>query len=544
MSPRVFKLPAYNSLLVSFAFILFLCGCRQPNKKLAAQTSYSATIKKQIAEGQRLIDINNDSLKIIIQNLSELRRVSGNDTALVYCDYFQSIFYWHIADEQKAMQWAVQGLADAQKADIAEPRAKIYSLIASIDKVISDYTVAFKMIEGGLKVARQKNDTASVVALLGLKGMFTRGEGVAAKRSGLYDESLKINFAALELSKANIKYEALQARLLNNIGQCYIDKKQYKQAVIYLQDAIDIANKYNRRHALIHAYCRIGQAYYYAGQQQKGMLYMQNGLQLARQLHDSYWQMETNVTIYNSLLFSGNYKLAIQYNNAYKQIADSLKALENVRHVGELELKFEAAQKDKEIAKLAAKSHIEAIQRNATAMILVLLCVIAILVYLKQQKDKKLLEVQKALLDDELQLATRDLKHFTETLRIKNEIIEEFKAQLEQLQLQHINAEDMQNLERLLNAHIMTEENWENFKRLFDKVYTGFFANLKRKVPDNNLTAADIRVLVLAKLQLGNAEMAHLLGITLEGIKKAKQRLRKKIGLEAGETLSAFVDGI
>jgi DNA-binding CsgD family transcriptional regulator len=34
----------------------------------------------------------------------------------------------------------------------------------------------------------------------------------------------------------------------------------------------------------------------------------------------------------------------------------------------------------------------------------------------------------------------------------------------------------------------------------------------------------------LMKLGLNNAEMANMLGITVEGIKKAKQRLRKKMG--------------
>ena len=539
---RAFKFNAYFPLLVGLLLSLFLLGCRQADKKHAVQISYSAKIRKQIAEGQRLININNDSLKIVTQNLFELYRLSGNDTALVYYDYFESTFYWHIANEQKAMQWAVKGLADAQKADIAEPRAKLYSLIASIDKVISDYTVAFKIIERGLSLARQKKDTASVIALLGLKGMFTRGEGAAAKRNDLYDKSLKINFAALKLSKANVKYEALQARLLNNIGQCYIDKKQFKQAIAYLQSAIAVANKYNRQHALIHAFCRIGQAYYYCGEQQKGILYMQRALQLSRLLHDAYWLLETNATIYNIYLSAGNYEQAIRYNNVAKHVADSLKALDKVRQIGELQLKFETAKKDKEIAQLGAKNRIESLQRNATAIVLVLMCVIAVLIYLKQQKANKLLIVQKALLDDELRVATSDLKHFTETLKIKNEIIEAFKTQLEQLQ--HINSADMQSLERLMNAHIMTEENWEKFKRLFDKVYIGFFDNLKRRIPDHTLTAADNRVLVLTKLQLGNAEMAHLLGITLEGVKKAKQRLRKKIGLGTEETLHDFVQGI
>ena len=120
---------------------------------------------------------------------------------------------------------------------------------------------------------------------------------------------------------------------------------------------------------------------------------------------------------------------------------------------------------------------------------------------------------------------------FTENIRQKNILIENFKQEIEKLSIQTANRSDAGHLEKLLQEHIMTDENWTEFKRLFSKVYPGFFVNLSKQNP--TLSTTDIRIVALMKLGLNNAEMANMLGITVEGIKKAKQRLRKKMSPQA-----------
>jgi DNA-binding CsgD family transcriptional regulator len=44
------------------------------------------------------------------------------------------------------------------------------------------------------------------------------------------------------------------------------------------------------------------------------------------------------------------------------------------------------------------------------------------------------------------------------------------------------------------------------------------------------ITENDLRILALQKLELSNASMSELLCISIEVIKKAKQRLKKKLG--------------
>jgi tetratricopeptide (TPR) repeat protein len=489
--------------------------------------------------------VNSDSLKITSQTLYDLHKVAGSDSALVYADFFESIYCWHNSAHQKAIQLAIKALAAAQKARLNSTLPRIYLLITSIENEITDYRLAFSTLKAGLDSAIKGKDTSSIIALRGVEGMLTRRDGVAKSSDSLLNKSLEINYAALKMAESNAKYEWLKIRLFNTLGQCYTDKKDLKQAVAFFEKAIPLAHKYNQPLSLIRSYCKLGEVLYYLGDRKKGINYLENALTLARHHRASFWLMETTGAIYRCYISSKDYEKGIPYNIENHNIRDSLQALTDVRRVGELRLKYEAAKKDKEIELLNAQNKWDMLLLYGSGLIVILLIVIAALFYLKQKKERKLLLAQKALVDDELRRAEIELKNFTENLKGKNSMIEEFKSRIEQLHLQNLNRDDIENMDQMLKAHIMTEESWERFKRLFDKVYPGFFISLKNKVPGiTSLTATDTRMLVLIKLQLSNLEMSNLAGITIEGIKKSKQRLRKKLRLDPAESLSNFVENV
>ena len=74
----------------------------------------------------------------------------------------------------------------------------------------------------------------------------------------------------------------------------------------------------------------------------------------------------------------------------------------------------------------------------------------------------------------------------------------------------------------------MTDENWENFKREFIKVYPKFYQKIQSEYPD--LTDSNYRIILLKKLDFNNVEISELLGITIDAVKKSNQRMKKKLG--------------
>ena len=85
----------------------------------------------------------------------------------------------------------------------------------------------------------------------------------------------------------------------------------------------------------------------------------------------------------------------------------------------------------------------------------------------------------------------------------------------------------VEKFEKLLNSVLLTENDWSDFKKVFDKLHYGFLPVLKMKHPD--LTEGEKRLAVLIKLRLSNKEMACMLGISPNSIVKSRYRLKKKL---------------
>ncbi len=93
---------------------------------------------------------------------------------------------------------------------------------------------------------------------------------------------------------------------------------------------------------------------------------------------------------------------------------------------------------------------------------------------------------------------------------------------------------------QLLMAFDLTQkEQWKDFKISFSKTYPEFEQQIVIKV--GSVSAAELRLMMLLKLGLNNKQIAETLLITIDGVKKAKYRLYKKIGVSSTEEMSAFL---
>jgi tetratricopeptide (TPR) repeat protein len=252
----------------------------------------------------------------------------------------------------------------------------------------------------------------------------------------------------------------------------------------------------------------------------------------------------------------GDASKALDFWKKHDLAKDSLDRINNEAAVTRVKLQWEIDKHKAQVEQLHAEASAEVIKRNGAFTVLFLLMVISVLAYsrlrLKRRQEKELFEKQEALLqsektraEEELYYAVKELHTYTENLRQKNELIEQFKKEIESLQVRLASPaerEKIDQLEKLMEAHIMTDDNWIEFKRLFEKVHRGFLARLKEKIA--SLTESDVRLLTLVKLGLGNREMANMLGVTLEAIKKSRQRLRKKVPTLDEQTIEEFVSAI
>jgi DNA-binding CsgD family transcriptional regulator len=137
------------------------------------------------------------------------------------------------------------------------------------------------------------------------------------------------------------------------------------------------------------------------------------------------------------------------------------------------------------------------------------------------------------------------LDNYTENLIGKSKAIEELNIEIEKLKglkSTEIYNKKIDNLDDLTNSTILTNDDWEKFKDLFEQVYKGFFTKLRDKYA--NLSKAEIRLISLMKLNLDTKQMANMLGVSPSTITMTKYRLRKKINLTEKEDIDLIIQSL
>lgn len=237
----------------------------------------------------------------------------------------------------------------------------------------------------------------------------------------------------------------------------------------------------------------------------------------------------------------GNTAASLNSIKHLQLIKDSLARQKDIQAFNNIRLRIETEQHLNQVSKLEEDAKTSVLKRNAAIAILALLLISGLLVYNRQRlkiktdrqlaaRRQELLASEKMRAEEELKFAQQQLGDFTENLSQKNELIENFKNELNQIHAAFPAATDRERIEhfdKLVQSTILTNDAWDEFQRLFDKVHKGFIFRLKEKF--TNLTENDMRLLCLVKLQLSRREMANMLGVSQEAIKKSKQRLRKKL---------------
>lgn len=77
---------------------------------------------------------------------------------------------------------------------------------------------------------------------------------------------------------------------------------------------------------------------------------------------------------------------------------------------------------------------------------------------------------------------------------------------------------------------------------LFESINKNFYAKIKAAFPE--VSANDLKICALIKLNLSIKEMAGILNISPDSVKTARYRLRKKLQLVTEENLAEFIKNI
>lgn len=125
----------------------------------------------------------------------------------------------------------------------------------------------------------------------------------------------------------------------------------------------------------------------------------------------------------------------------------------------------------------------------------------------------------------------KELETFVQLLEDKNNIVQEIRKELTILKDHPKNSTAHSSeihylIEQLFTARELTSEDWNNFCQLFERVHPDKIRTLRRNTP--RITPAEERIYALSVLNKNTIQMANILGISPESVRKTRNSLHKK----------------
>lgn len=151
------------------------------------------------------------------------------------------------------------------------------------------------------------------------------------------------------------------------------------------------------------------------------------------------------------------------------------------------------------------------------------------------------IEKQARLLDDQ---KNRQLINKTLQVLQKNELLPEVGKFLESIngELSGDIKKESKEWQKKLTQSLQMDTYWEEMKAHFEEVHPNLFATLYSRCAD--LSSNDLRHCAYQKMGLNKKEIAQLLSIAPESVRKHQYRIKKRLQLEEEVSFADFITGI
>ncbi len=243
----------------------------------------------------------------------------------------------------------------------------------------------------------------------------------------------------------------------------------------------------------------------------------------------------------------GEYETLVEYQQMYQQLQDSIHKVIAMNESLFHQIQFEVDLKDQQLVQKS--SEIETYKKDMEAA---------------SYKRKLFMGIIAALLVLSIlagyiiwSSAMRKRNNLVHIIETKMKQLEAHVAELLSSPIVHHNGntmslsaidisgasceEELEKIRELQASTILTNEDWDVFKKKFTRVYPLFFTKIKSK--GYVLTQSEERLLALEKLKLRTSEVANILGISPKSFLTSRYRLKKKLNIPKEACLVAFMEG-
>ncbi|TCK69265.1 anaphase-promoting complex subunit 5 [Winogradskyella wandonensis] len=502
-----------------------------------------SSIKQTNGEFDEAIAITKETLKAIekFEKDGDLKTkfigAQHNSLAGIYIE--KGNYNLALSEALKAIKYFEEINHKSRKADVLKQIGDIETALGNYESSISYFQEAidlYKELDDKMYLAYAHNSL-----------------GISYQELKRYDDAKTQYNLGLENSRA-VENKLSTSNALHNLGELELLKKNYKKAKDLFFEAKDISESENLKLSLVNAYQGLSQVDYHLNKFSSALDYNQKALDMSKSINALPHLKDTYQLHSDILLKSGNSNEAIKYLKEAQKINDSLYTLKKSRQIEELKAIYETEKKEaelviknREIESLTVKAKNDKLTKSLYGIGMFSFLTIAGLLYFgfKQRikKNRIAREKQEAIYKQEIEFKKKELASQTLHLVQKNSFIQELKENLEKIKKSpELFKVEFRRLVMLLKKESAEDKDWEVFKSYFSEVHNNF--DIKIKEISNDISEKEIRLASFLRMNLTTKEIASMLNVQPDSVKKSKYRLKTKLSLGKDDDLTQFLNSI
>ena len=371
---------------------------------------------------------NYDSSLVLNKKAYSIRKNIGDSVGVAKSLSKMANAYYELGDMANSLISNLRAISIFEQNNLEAYTGQLFGNVGNIYERNGNLVEALKYQQKATEIAQKNNDVRSYIT--------SRGNTANIyQKLKKYEQAEQIFLDLIPKIEESQNFEYL-ASIYQGLGVNSRMRKQTQKGLEYYQKALEIYEKIGSRTGISLIYVNLGYCYLDLKNFDKANEFLQKGLTLSKS-SKSYYQLKH---AYQGLArlenMRGNYDASDNYFDLYVENMDSIYNEESNKLISEMQVKYETAQKEKQLAEqevMLTKEQLRVRQRNYTlvglALVIIFIIILGVYIY-KQQKFKQQKLIEENRLKDEIAKITLQNELHEERIRISRDLHDNVGSQL------------------------------------------------------------------------------------------------------------------
>jgi len=464
-------------------------------------------------------------------------------------------------DDHKALKLYYNALPLFEQINDKEGIAKVYNIIGLYKNSQRKFDTAEIYLAKAIQLNTEIGNTKGLIHNNG-------NLGYVFEKSGRFEKAEQLYKAAVALTEESGDSVNLPM-LLSNLGSLYLKMGKKFDAMTYLRKSVSISEHNQDTSMLASLFADIGELYLDNRQIDSAVSFLNKSVFCAKAIDDPRTQLNAMKLLLRSDTMKNDFRNAALRFNTIGVLKDTVYARKLQHSLRASELEYEN-QKKSSLIELQIQDIQNSKQQKQLlfgllllASITVILLALVVVLRIRNNRRKqelfeenlkiKDLQIENSMQEDEInklkisrieeEIKIKEREQVSSALALeqKNELLSLISDKISET-IRDTGSLDTSKLKEVvasIKTQLRNTSEYDLFNQKFNQLHGSFYSDLTDKHPD--LTKSELKFCAYLRLNLNGNQIASIMSVTPEAIRKTRYRIRKKLNLSKTDSLEAYI---